>query len=145
MWLGFPPPLTKDQLEAPELLYKLTPMFRSPSRPGVRPCGTRLSGRRGRYCAMLAIAIVVVDPATGHAADAARGAQLAQTWCANCHIVGSGSQRQVQVGPPSFHEISSLSSDRLRTFLVKRHPPMPDMSLSRSEMDDLIAYIKSLK
>jgi mono/diheme cytochrome c family protein len=118
-------------------------MFRSPRHPGVRPCGTRLSGPRGRYRAILAIAIVA-GPATGHAGDMARGAQLAQLWCANCHIVGSGSQGQEQVGPPSFREISGLSSDQLRTFLIKPHSPMPDMSLSRSEMDDLIAYIKSL-
>ena len=120
-------------------------MFRSPRRPGVQPPGAHLSGARSRYCAILAIAIVGAGPATGHAADTARGAQLAQLWCANCHIVGSSSHGQAQVGPPSFREVSGLSSDQLRMFLVKPHPPMPDLSLSRSEIDDLIAYIQSLK
>jgi mono/diheme cytochrome c family protein len=120
-------------------------MFRSPRPPGVQPSGAHLSGTHGRYCAILAVTIVVAGSATGHAADTARGAQLARLWCAGCHIVGSGSQGQVQVGPPSFRAISGLSSDQLRTFLIKPHPPMPDLSLSRSEMDDLIAYIKSLK
>jgi mono/diheme cytochrome c family protein len=118
-------------------------MFRSPRRPGAQPPGARLSGACGRYCAILAIAMA--GAATGHAADTVRGAQLAQLWCANCHIVGSSSHGQAQVGPPSFREISGLSSDQLRMFLIKPHPPMPDMSLNRSEIDDLIAYIQSLR
>src|SRR5271167_3467974 len=34
--------------------------------------------------------------------DAAHGEQLAQLWCAGCHVIGSGSPQRVQQGPPTF-------------------------------------------
>ena len=38
-----------------------------------------------------------------------------------------------------------MSADQLRTFLAKPHGAMPDLALSRAEIDDLIAYIESLR
>jgi hypothetical protein len=38
-----------------------------------------------------------------------------------------------------------MSVDHLRAFLTKPHGATPDLSLSRSEMDDLIAYIERLR
>jgi len=78
--------------------------------------------------------------------DAAHGEQLAQLWCAGCHVIGSGSPQRVQRGPPTFRSIArEKSGGQLRAFLTKPHGAMPDLSLSRSEMDDLIAYIERLR
>ena len=33
----------------------------------------------------------------------------------------------------------------LRAFLMTSHPPMPDLHLTRDEIDDVSAYILSLK
>lgn len=81
------------------------------------------------------------------AADLARGAHLAQVWCANCHVVGRTAPKTVQEGPPSFREIahSRLTRSRLRAFLSHPHGAMPDLSLSRAEIDDLIAYIETFR
>jgi len=53
----------------------------------------------------------------------------------------------VQQGPPSFRTIAQgeLTADQLRTFLPRPHPPMPDLSLTRTEIHDLIAYIEALR
>jgi hypothetical protein len=32
----------------------------------------------------------------------------------------------------------------LRTWLIDPHPPMPNLHLSRQEIDDIIAYLSSL-
>ncbi len=81
------------------------------------------------------------------AADVARGGQLARQWCANCHVVGNAPAATVQQGPPSFRAIAQgeLTGDQLRTFLSHPHPPMPDLSLTRTEIDDLIEYIATLR
>ena len=37
------------------------------------------------------------------------------------------------------------SPETLRAWLTLPHPPMPNPSLTRSEIDDIIAYLNSLK
>ena len=80
-------------------------------------------------------------------ADAANGAQLARQWCANCHVIGNNSAGPVPQGPPSFQMIahSAMTADQLRAFLSHPHGAMPDLSLTRAEIDDLIAYINTLR
>jgi hypothetical protein len=49
-------------------------------------------------------------------------------------------------GPPSFRVAAGhLNPEQLRAFLTHPHGQMPDLSLTRSEIDDLIAYIESLR
>jgi len=79
-------------------------------------------------------------------ADASKGKQLAQQWCANCHIVGGRPTGNVQQGPPSFPTIARVrTADELRAFLTHPHGAMPDLSLTRQEIDDLVGYIETLR
>jgi cytochrome c len=80
-------------------------------------------------------------------ADVGAGAQLAQRWCASCHVVSEGQTGPVPQGPPSFRTVakSGMSTDQLRAFLSHPHGAMPDLSLTRTEIDDLISYIQSLR
>jgi len=39
----------------------------------------------------------------------------------------------------------TLTADQLRTFLSHPHAPMPDLGLTRAEIDDLIEYIATLR
>ncbi len=80
-------------------------------------------------------------------ADAAAGQRLAQQWCASCHVIGVGSTATtVPQGPPSFPTVAGrLDAGQLRAFLTKPHGQMPDLALTRAEIDDLIAYIETLK
>jgi len=81
------------------------------------------------------------------AADAANGAALAQVWCASRHVVAQAGQGPALQGPPSFRAIArgGRSPDQLRAFLAHPHGAMPDLTLSRSEIGDLIAYIETLR
>ncbi|MBV8120025.1 MAG: cytochrome c [Alphaproteobacteria bacterium] len=80
-------------------------------------------------------------------ADAASGRAIAQLWCAGCHVIGGKQTGTVPQGPPSFIAIakSGLDTDQLRTFLAHPHGAMPDLALTRSEIDNLILYIQSLR
>jgi cytochrome c len=50
----------------------------------------------------------------------------------------------VQQGPPSFRSIG-LTAEQLHTFLTHPHGAMPDLALTRAEIDDVIAYIESVR
>jgi cytochrome c len=93
--------------------------------------------------------LLVLAAAGGHPAyaDVAHGGQLAQQWCVNCHIVNINPSGSVPQGPPSFPAIarSGTTADQLRAFLSHPHGAMPDLALTRSEIDDLIGYIKTLR
>ena len=80
-------------------------------------------------------------------ADAAAGQRLAQQWCANCHVIGGAAPKAtVPQGPPSFAAIAGhLDAGQMRAFLSHPHGAMPDLALSRSEIDDLITYIETLR
>jgi cytochrome c len=53
----------------------------------------------------------------------------------------------IQRGPPSFRPVAQgpLTADQLRAFLSHPHGAMPDLALSRAEIDDLIGYISTLR
>jgi mono/diheme cytochrome c family protein len=79
------------------------------------------------------------------AEDGGRGATLAHTWCQNCHVVSASQTSTVATQAPPFSEIArrkDLDGTRLSFFLNAPHPPMPQMQLTRSDADDLAAYIK---
>jgi cytochrome c len=102
------------------------------------------------HCRSLAVVLVslvlgatIAQPAL---ADAAKGSQLAQQWCANCHVTSSNPATNVQQGPPSFATIArTRSADQLRAFLSHPHGAMPDLSLTRAEIDNLVGYIETLR
>lgn len=79
------------------------------------------------------------------AGDAAHGKRIAERWCATCHVVTSA-QTRAMVDAPSFADVARRRADAkaLANFLVDPHPKMPDMHLSRREIDDIVAYIRSL-
>ena len=100
-----------------------------------------------RFSAVLLLSLVLgVAAAEPVLADAAKGSQLAQQWCANCHVTSSSRAGNVQEGPPSFPTIArTRTADQLRAFLSHPHGAMPDLSLTRAEIDNLIGYIETLR
>jgi mono/diheme cytochrome c family protein len=71
---------------------------------------------------------------------------LAQAWCTGCHIVGP----TVTGGDsaPPFAAIANrqkLAPGALRAWLTDPHPPMPNLDLSRQQIDDVTAYLDSLR
>lgn len=79
------------------------------------------------------------------AGDARTGQQLAERWCTGCHVVDR--QTSGADTAPSFQSIAARDGEhpeRLRGFLAAPHAPMKGFSLSREQIDDIVAYITSL-
>ena len=97
----------------------------------------------------LAVALVSVQAtlAAAQPVDIGRGRALAETWCATCHVIDREQTSPVPAGPPSFPALAedpAVTPERLSGFMRDPHPPMPDMSLTRGEVADLVGYIRSL-
>ena len=103
-----------------------------------------------RRLAVLIVLATVAMPALAQTepGDAAAGLRLAATWCANCHRVAPGGPGPSTDAAPTFRAIAqmpSTTSISLRVFLQTPHPNMPDYRLTREELDDVVAYLVSLK
>jgi cytochrome c len=107
--------------------------------------------------AILAMALASANAASALAQDKAglthaqmidAGRVLAERLCQNCHVTGPGSTAVVPAGIPTFRGIANAprqTADRLRSIMLNPHPPMPDVKLSYPEVDQLIAYLDSMR
>lgn len=98
----------------------------------------------------LAVMTVAAMPALAQhePGDARTGQRLALTWCANCHQVAAGGPGPVNDAAPSLQSIARMTSTTsmsLRVFLQTPHSNMPDYRLTREQLDDVVAYILTLK
>jgi mono/diheme cytochrome c family protein len=107
--------------------------------------GMQLNLGRAVYKGVLAT-LLISSPDMSAAADRANGHRIATRWCAECHVVGSA-QTQGSDGVPTFAQIGSsnrFDEASLGAFLMApQHSRMPNLSLTRSEVADLLSYIKS--
>jgi mono/diheme cytochrome c family protein len=96
-----------------------------------------------RIVSFLLLTAAACGPAL--AADPAAGLQIAQRWCAACHVVAPG-QARGSADVPSFAAIAIKFEDdkALANFLASPYPRMPNMTLSRPEIADLVSYVRSL-
>ena len=97
----------------------------------------------GLLCASVALAME--DQRRYGDADYGRG--LAIRWCGSCHLVTADQQRSMP-GAPSFTKIAratDVTGDSLAHLLESPHPKMAKLALSPSALDDIAAYIVSLK
>ena len=80
--------------------------------------------------------------------DPALGRDLALEACVECHEIEPGERDANLPDPPSFQNLAddpAMTALALRVFLVTPHINMPGLILSDAEVDDVIAYIHSLK
>lgn len=93
-------------------------------------------------------AAVPRDACAEELGDAAVGRRLAETWCSSCHVVAPMSDHGTSNGAPTFAAIGRMKSTTylsMRAFLRTPHSRMPDLHLGSGEIDDLTAYILSLR
>ena len=79
--------------------------------------------------------------------DAAAGQRLAEGTCRTCHQIDRA-QAPVEGGGPAWQAIANMPSTThlsLAVFLQSSHRNMPNLILTPGEIDDLVAYILSLK
>ena len=80
--------------------------------------------------------------------SAEKGQELAEKFCSGCHIIRAEQEGTAPVGPPSFASIANKpgqTAEQIKGALEAPHPPMPDMHLTNNEMQDIIAYLETLR
>lgn len=94
------------------------------------------------FAALFAIS-VQAEPSTQ------RGLQLATANCARCHSIGSTGISPMAAAPPfrSLHHRYPVEdlAEALAEGIMTAHPAMPQFKLGVTEIDDQIAYLKSLE
>lgn len=83
------------------------------------------------------------------AADVAAGRAFAEKNCARCHAIGRAGPSPFAEAPP-FRTFSKkwpveYLEEALAEGIVVGHPAMPVFQLTPDEIDDLIAYLKSIQ
>jgi mono/diheme cytochrome c family protein len=100
---------------------------------------------------LLAAALAAVWAATSPAAAASAeaGRQLAQRNCAMCHAIGRQGASPFAAAPPfrTLHERYPVENlqEALAEGILTGHPAMPEFRFSPGEVNDLIAYLRSLQ
>ncbi len=99
---------------------------------------------RGRF---LLGAVGIFASTASFAADPENGGSLANRWCSSCHVVGQDQKSATDQAPPfaSLAKMPGFDANKLAYLLLKPHPNMPTLSLSRTEIADLTDYIATLK
>lgn len=105
------------------------------------------AARRGGM-ALMAVLAMAGSAAAQSEGDSDAGRRIAENWCRNCHVVGNTGPGSANDAAPTFSSIARMPSTTamsLRAFLLTPHVNMPDFQFARGEMDDVIAYLLSLR
>jgi mono/diheme cytochrome c family protein len=102
-----------------------------------------------RYLQYLAVALALLPSAAAavELGNKERGLAYAQQVCADCHAVEKDTS-YLFTDIPSFQEIADtqgMSPRALAVWLQTSHPNMPDLIIPPDDMDNVIAYIMSLR
>lgn len=95
-----------------------------------------------------AFALPAISVPAGAAGRVDEGRAIAERWCSSCHQVSDQAPPVTTEAPPFASVAMKYPGEEglqaLQAFLSDPHPLMPDMSLTRQEIRDLVAYIDSL-
>jgi cytochrome c len=119
----------------------------------MKECDRKMSSKltRGRWLAAAGLPLVLLwcaPAASQELPSAERGKDLATRLCRNCHLLDGTPGQRIPAGTPTFRSMATAPSqtkERVRATLIQPHVPMPDVQLSRAEIDDLIAYLDSIR
>jgi mono/diheme cytochrome c family protein len=95
------------------------------------------------------LACLAAVPAMAQEGDAVAGRVLAQRLCSSCHLVTADQAGPVPDGVPSFMAVAArpdMTRERLVEVMISpSHAAMPPPPLERSQMQDVAAYLLSLR
>lgn len=103
---------------------------------------------RRRLTLGLFIVISSVTLGTARAQDVSNGKRIAQSICGDCHLVDPAAQKADSGAVPTFLSIAQMPSTTERSlaaFLSTSHRGMPNFILTRPDIQDISAYILSLR
>jgi mono/diheme cytochrome c family protein len=109
---------------------------------GSKPAMSRIA-----YAAAMLMMVAGYAAADPVAAERlSEGRRIAETWCANCHLVGPAAPGPATDAAPPFHAIAAMPSTTamsLRVFLSTPHSRMPDYRLTNDQIDAVSDWILS--
>ncbi|MBN9581271.1 MAG: cytochrome c [Afipia sp.] len=97
----------------------------------------------------LALALALVAPALAMSPAEQRGRSFARTNCAKCHSIDRFTESPLKIAPPfrTLHEhypIETLA-EALAEGISTGHPTMPQFQLEPDQINDFLAFLKSLE
>ena len=93
------------------------------------------------------ILLFAVPAAAQEAGNPQEGAAYVQHYCAKCHAIADEDASPQQTAP-RFKDVansSGMTATALGVWLQTSHPTMPNIMLAPNDMDNVVAYILSLK
>jgi mono/diheme cytochrome c family protein len=107
---------------------------------------------RARQASIVAGALMVasVGPAPAQQEPAVqRGLTFVRVHCAQCHSIDTVSESPLKIAPP-FRDLSrrfpiESLAPRLTEGIIANHPTMPQFRLDADQVNDVIAFMKSLE
>ncbi len=78
------------------------------------------------------------------------GKRLAERSCAQCHNISAKGESRMQGAPPlrevgERYDFERLLAPAIRNGMLTEHPMMPELRLSKGEIEDLIVFLRSLQ
>jgi mono/diheme cytochrome c family protein len=100
-----------------------------------------------RITMLIALTAMIGHATVAYAAsgNAEAGRQLVMRSCSSCHATESA--KTATDNAPPFSAVAKSNKENpawIRGWLMQPHPPMPNISLSRQQIDDIIAYLGTL-
>ncbi len=102
--------------------------------------------------ALVALSVFLPQIATSEEAlspPAQRGLVFVREYCSKCHSVDRVGPSPLKVAPPfrTLHDRYPVETlqESLAEGIVTGHPSMPEFQLDPGQVDDVIAYLKSLE
>jgi cytochrome c len=97
----------------------------------------------------LAVAMVLMSPAPAASPAEQRGKTFALNNCSKCHSVDRVTQSPLKIAPP-FRTLHTrypieMLAEALAEGIVTGHPTMPEFQLDPDQINDLLAYLKTLE
>lgn len=105
--------------------------------------------------AALSLAVPAASPAAAQSPplpnepSAANGHQISQRLCVGCHVIDATSPATAPAtGVPTFRAIANRAGQtgsHIKDRLIAPPHQMPDMTLTLREIDDILAYLQTLR
>lgn len=105
-------------------------------------------GLRIAALAIITSGAAAEEPAnTPREASPESGLAIAQRLCVSCHVV-EGTDGTVPAGVPALRGIANKKGQtaaNIERTLIEPHAPMPNMALTRDEIQDILSYLETLR
>lgn len=92
--------------------------------------------------------VLVIASASAEGGDPDRGRTYAEQACAGCHAIRRGdADSPVAKATPleTVANVRGMTETALAVFFRTPHPTMPNLIIAGRDLDDVIAYIRSLR